>query len=60
MTPWAIVTHRVIRYIDWARWLGILIVSTVVMRGARRDRDQAHASFVYILTVVADTTGGER
>jgi two-component system sensor histidine kinase KdpD len=54
------VTSRTIRYIDWALWLGILIVSTIVMRGGRPNIEQAHAAFVYILIVLGATAGGER
>lgn len=53
-------TSRTIRYVDWALWLGILVVSTVVMRGARPNVEQAHAAFVYILIVLGATAGGER
>ena len=35
-------------------------VSTVVMRGARPNVEQAHAAFVYILIVLGATAGGER
>jgi len=54
------VTPKTIRYIDWALWFGILIASTVVMRGARPNIEQAHAAFVYILIVLGATAGGER
>jgi len=54
------VTSKTIRSIDWALWFGILIASTVVMRGARPNIEQAHAAFVYILIVLGATAGGER
>src|ERR1700737_5003110 len=54
------VTPKKIRYVEWALWLGILVLSTVIMRGARPDIEQAHAAFVYILIVLGATAGGER
>jgi K+-sensing histidine kinase KdpD len=54
------VTPRTVRYIDWALWLGILVVSTLIMRSARPNIEQAHAAFVYILIVLGVTAGGER
>ena len=53
-------TPKKIRYVEWALWLGILVLSTVIMRGARPDIEQAHAAFVYILIVLGATAGGER
>jgi K+-sensing histidine kinase KdpD len=54
------VTAKTVRYIDWTLWLAILVLSTFVMRGARPNIEQAHASFVYILIVLGATAGGER
>jgi len=54
------VTSKRVRYIDWALWLGILVLSTFVMRGARPNIEQAHAAFVYILIVLGATSCGER
>ncbi|HMI47809.1 MAG TPA: ATP-binding protein [Gemmatimonadaceae bacterium] len=53
-------TSKTSRYIDWGLWFGILILSTVVMRGARPNIQQAQAAFVYILIVLGATVGGER
>jgi K+-sensing histidine kinase KdpD len=54
------VTSRVSRYIDWALWLGILILSTVVMQSSRPNIEQSHAAFVYILIVLGAAAGGEQ
>jgi two-component system sensor histidine kinase KdpD len=54
------VTAKAIKYIDWALWCVMLVVSTIVMRGARPNIEQAHAAFVYILIVLGATAGGER
>ncbi|HMI49173.1 MAG TPA: DUF4118 domain-containing protein, partial [Gemmatimonadaceae bacterium] len=53
-------TAKTSRYFDWGLWFGILILSTVVMRGARPNIQQAQAAFVYILIVLGATVGGER
>jgi K+-sensing histidine kinase KdpD len=54
------VTPKTVRYIDWALWLGMLILSTWIMRAARPNIGEAHASFAYILIVLGATAGGER
>jgi two-component system sensor histidine kinase KdpD len=54
------VTPKAIRYLDWALWLGLLLLSTLVMRSARPNIGQTHAAFVYILIVLGATAGGER
>ena len=51
---------KTVKYVDWALWLGLLVLSTLVMRGARPNIEQAHAAFVYILIVLGATAGGER
>jgi len=54
------VTPKTVRYIDWALWLGLLVLSTLIMRVARPNIGEAHAAFVYILIVLGATAGGER
>ncbi|GAC1453393.1 MAG: hypothetical protein PVSMB1_01900 [Gemmatimonadaceae bacterium] len=53
-------TTKTIRLIDWTLWLGLLVVSTAIMRSVRPDIEQANAAFVYILIVLGATVGGER
>jgi hypothetical protein len=53
-------TTRTAKYVDWAVWLGILVLSSLVMRGARPNLEQAHASFVYILIVLGAAASGEQ
>src|SRR6476646_1039709 len=48
------------RYVEWSLWLGILVVSSFVMRSARPNIEQAHASFVYILIVLGAAASGEQ
>jgi two-component system sensor histidine kinase KdpD len=52
-------TQRTIRYIEWAFWLSVIVVATVVMRSSR-GRIEQDAAFVYILIVLGATAGGER
>ena len=54
------VRPRTVRYLDWALWLGILLLSTFIMRIARPGIEQAHASLVYILIVLGAAAGGEQ
>jgi two-component system sensor histidine kinase KdpD len=53
-------TTRAAKYVDWALWLGILVLSSLVMRSARPNLEQAHASFVYILIVLGAAASGEQ
>lgn len=53
-------TTKTLRYGEWSLWVGILIVSSLVMRSARPNIEQAHASFVYILIVLGAAAGGEQ
>ena len=53
-------TPKTVRYIDWTLWLGLLALSTLLMRVARPNIGEAHAAFVYILIVLGATAGGER
>src|SRR6202171_3642972 len=53
-------TQKSARYVEWALWLSVIVVATVVMRGSRGQIEQAHAAFVYILLVLGATAGGER
>jgi len=46
--------------VEWSLWLGILVVSSFVMRSARPNIEQAHASFVYILIVLGAAASGEQ
>src|SRR6185503_14169862 len=48
------------RQVEWALWLGILVVSSLIMRSARPNIEQAHASFVYILIVLGAAASGEQ
>jgi two-component system sensor histidine kinase KdpD len=48
------------RQVEWGLWLGILILSSLVMRSARPNIEQAHASFVYILIVLGAAASGEQ
>jgi len=48
------------RYFDWALWLGILVLSSLVMRSARPSIEQTHAAFVYILIVLGAAASGEQ
>ena len=45
---------------DWALWVGIFVVSSLVMRSARPNLEQAHAAFVYILIVLGAAASGEQ
>jgi K+-sensing histidine kinase KdpD len=53
-------TSRTIRLVDWSLWLGILLVSSLIMRSARPNIEQAHAAFVYILIVLGAAASGEQ
>src|SRR6202049_3176646 len=59
-SPGSSVRPRTVRYLDWGLWLGILLLSTFIMRIARPGIEQAHASLVYILIVLGAAAGGER
>ena len=48
------------RQVEWALWVGILVLSSLVMRSARPNIEQAHASFVYILIVLGAAASGEQ
>jgi len=48
------------RQVEWGLWLGILVVSSLIMRSARPNIEQAHASFVYILIVLGAAASGEQ
>jgi K+-sensing histidine kinase KdpD len=48
------------KYFDWALWLGILVLSSLVMRTARPSIEQTHAAFVYILIVLGAAASGEQ
>jgi K+-sensing histidine kinase KdpD len=54
------VTSKTIKYVDWILWLGILVLSSLVMRSARPNIEQAHAAFVYILIVLGAAASGEQ
>jgi K+-sensing histidine kinase KdpD len=54
------VTAKTVRYLEWGLWLVMLALSTFVMRMARPNIEQAHASLVYILIVLGATAGGDR
>jgi hypothetical protein len=53
------VTRKTARYVEWALWLSVVAMATVVMRSSRGQIQQAHAAFVYILIVLGATAGGE-
>ena len=53
-------TARTSRYLDWGLWLGMLVLSTLIMRAARPNIEQAHAAFIYTLIVLGAAAGGER
>jgi K+-sensing histidine kinase KdpD len=54
------VTSRTSRYAEWSLWLGILLVSTLVMRQSRPNIEPSHTAFVYILIVLGSAAGGEQ
>jgi K+-sensing histidine kinase KdpD len=54
------VNSRTGRRIEWGLWLGILLLSTLVMRSSRTNIEQSHAAFVYILIVLGSAAGGEQ
>jgi K+-sensing histidine kinase KdpD len=53
-------TSRTIKYVDWTLWLTILVLSSLLMRSARPNIEQAHAAFVYILIVLGAAASGEQ
>ncbi|HEY8833559.1 MAG TPA: ATP-binding protein [Gemmatimonadaceae bacterium] len=53
-------TQKSMRVAEWALWLTVVVVATIVMRGSRGQIEQAHSAFVYILIVLGATAGGER
>lgn len=52
-------TQKTLRYVEWALWLSVVLVATVVMRSSR-GRIEQDSAFVYILIVLGATAGGER
>lgn len=52
--------QKTVSYVEWALWLSVTVVATIVMRSSRGQIEQAHAAFVYILIVLGATAGGER
>ena len=52
-------TQKTARYVEWALWLSVVLVATVVMRSSR-GRIEQDSAFVYILIVLGATAGGER
>lgn len=53
-------TSRTVRSLDWGLWLGILLLSTFIMRIGRPGIEQAHASLIYLLIVLGAAAGGEQ
>lgn len=45
---------------DWAAWLGLLVVSTAVLRWMRSDVEQSHVSLVLLLLVVGGSAAAGR
>jgi two-component system sensor histidine kinase KdpD len=53
-------TAKAVTLLDWGIWLAVLVLSTVVMRIARPNIEQAHAALIYILIMLGATAGGDR
>lgn len=49
--------HEALR---WALWIGLMVVSTVVMVQVRPGIDQVHAILIYLLVILGASTGGGR
>jgi K+-sensing histidine kinase KdpD len=54
------VKRKEVRYFEWALWLSVIVLATVVMRSFRGQIELSHPAFVYILIVLGATAGGER